>query len=778
MDTAFKNIKYLTSLLIPLSLIACGSSGGSGGGAEASGDTTPPTISLVGDSTINIERENNAIYIESGATAIDDTDGDLSGSIIITGNVDIAIAGNYTVTYSVSDSSGNTANISRTVNVIDIIPPMAIDFSPAVPAFSQEEGEPDFSILGAIQNFVPDRAEPITDYFKAEHGSIVRNSHAVVDYPGCTATWISPYVAITAAHCNDYGYAGLLAEAYANRSLLNFAAGRETVPCQRLLASGFYASNADFALWDCRPEKLVEADPDSLLETDTYPLGVQYGYAVLDTGGVQEGTQLYSAWRNPVTGDPTLALMGNSTIYSEGEVTFSKVENRWAGPNFIGCEPDVPSSNQVDGHVVQMNMFSAPGASGSLHFGASSHRVRVGPLATGTGGRTAMSMNATLGRGLPKGDRMIVETYLPRGRDKPERVQTRFRYLEEGTLVDQDPVANCYDITQMTNLAVSDRNNDAVYDVVAETMAWNWAQPHHFFNFTDPLTRARWRHDNARQASHYTPILNAAVTTPLNPLAEGALSYTAPENQEGALILLEEERLVLAPEMNNIGSGQHRVSFELVVTEVQGSIVVFTSGCGVMHRGEIVLPDPRDLPAARMLLGVSLPVACSKPEIAVEITNGARAVLIRAISVVKEENVFNFAAIDERDMWTSSKDQFALFTADGDAARDIGTGQEFFGLNVDAGSSVSLRGYALEPGRDYEVSFRARSMFDGGRPSRFAYGPVNTGWGVVAVDGNWSDHTIRITAPSRANRNSVLTFNRHWRSTGTTIIDALTITPR
>ncbi len=64
-------------------------------------------------------------YTELGATAIDDVDGDISGSIVIDSNaVDISTAGSYSVTYEVTDSSGNTANtVIRTVTVQDPPPP-------------------------------------------------------------------------------------------------------------------------------------------------------------------------------------------------------------------------------------------------------------------------------------------------------------------------------------------------------------------------------------------------------------------------------------------------------------------------------------------------------------------------------------------------------------------------------------------------------------------------------------------------------------------------------
>ncbi|WP_299367458.1 immunoglobulin-like domain-containing protein [Winogradskyella sp.] len=87
-------------------------------------DTTPPVITLIGDSTINLNVGDT--YNELGATATDNLDGDISASIVITGAVNTASAGTYFVNYNVSDSSGNAAaQVTRTVNVqADTTPPV------------------------------------------------------------------------------------------------------------------------------------------------------------------------------------------------------------------------------------------------------------------------------------------------------------------------------------------------------------------------------------------------------------------------------------------------------------------------------------------------------------------------------------------------------------------------------------------------------------------------------------------------------------------------------
>ena len=89
-------------------------------------DTTAPVIVLNGASTINLNIGDT--YIEQGATATDNIDGNLTSSIVITGTVNTASAGTYFVNYNVSDSSGNAAaQVTRTVNVAaDTTPPVIV----------------------------------------------------------------------------------------------------------------------------------------------------------------------------------------------------------------------------------------------------------------------------------------------------------------------------------------------------------------------------------------------------------------------------------------------------------------------------------------------------------------------------------------------------------------------------------------------------------------------------------------------------------------------------
>jgi hypothetical protein len=80
-------------------------------------DTTAPVITLTGEAEVTIEV--GSTYTDAGATAEDNYDGDISDSIVVNGEVDTNTVGSYTITYDVSDSSGNLASsISRTIIVM------------------------------------------------------------------------------------------------------------------------------------------------------------------------------------------------------------------------------------------------------------------------------------------------------------------------------------------------------------------------------------------------------------------------------------------------------------------------------------------------------------------------------------------------------------------------------------------------------------------------------------------------------------------------------------
>jgi hypothetical protein len=103
-----KNAPYIiltVVLLISMSFVSCKKE-----------DKFMPVITINGDTIKNIYL--NEVYIDAGAKATDDKDGDISKSIFVKNEVNVDKVGSYKVIYSVSDKAGNVAPTkTRIVNV-------------------------------------------------------------------------------------------------------------------------------------------------------------------------------------------------------------------------------------------------------------------------------------------------------------------------------------------------------------------------------------------------------------------------------------------------------------------------------------------------------------------------------------------------------------------------------------------------------------------------------------------------------------------------------------
>ena len=74
-----------------------------------------PTITILGEQNMNLTVGEK--YIEKGAIANDDIDGDITNKIQTSGNVNTSAAGKYEVTYKVKNSKGKETTVKRTINV-------------------------------------------------------------------------------------------------------------------------------------------------------------------------------------------------------------------------------------------------------------------------------------------------------------------------------------------------------------------------------------------------------------------------------------------------------------------------------------------------------------------------------------------------------------------------------------------------------------------------------------------------------------------------------------
>lgn len=78
-------------------------------------DTVAPTITLKGQQRIYLQTGTS--YTEPGYTASDDTDGDITAKVTISGGIDTSKMGINTITYSVADAVGNTTTVTRSIYV-------------------------------------------------------------------------------------------------------------------------------------------------------------------------------------------------------------------------------------------------------------------------------------------------------------------------------------------------------------------------------------------------------------------------------------------------------------------------------------------------------------------------------------------------------------------------------------------------------------------------------------------------------------------------------------
>lgn len=89
----------------------------------APADTVAPVITLTGAAVVT--HSVGTAYSDAGASASDNVDGNISHLVQVSGSVNTAKVGVYTLTYTVSDAAGNAATpVTRTVQVVDNVAPV------------------------------------------------------------------------------------------------------------------------------------------------------------------------------------------------------------------------------------------------------------------------------------------------------------------------------------------------------------------------------------------------------------------------------------------------------------------------------------------------------------------------------------------------------------------------------------------------------------------------------------------------------------------------------
>lgn len=95
-------------------------------------DNIRPVITITGNDTIYLEV--GSTYKDAGATARDDSEGDISNLVVSSNNLDTSLTGLYTFEYNVTDNSGNMAIPAvRTIIVVNDLTPPVLILNPSAP---------------------------------------------------------------------------------------------------------------------------------------------------------------------------------------------------------------------------------------------------------------------------------------------------------------------------------------------------------------------------------------------------------------------------------------------------------------------------------------------------------------------------------------------------------------------------------------------------------------------------------------------------------------------
>jgi hypothetical protein len=213
------------------------------------------------------------------------------------------------------------------------------------------EGGPADEVAAIRSAITQERLGGVAEVVARRYGDpeIARVSYATGLFAGgggCTAAMIGPNVMMTAAHCGPRASETMTFRTYRNGSTTSSDA--ETFSCTWL---GQTFSETDLSLHFCSANAAGENPGD------------KYGYLDFDPSAPTVGQRVYSVWWNPI-GSQT----SDARLYSEGKVT---------GTSYAGWFTPGGDPGQAIG--IESDVWSAPGASGSVQINPLNHRALIGP---------------------------------------------------------------------------------------------------------------------------------------------------------------------------------------------------------------------------------------------------------------------------------------------------------------------------------------------------------------------------------------------------------------
>ncbi len=225
-----RTVSHLTVAVALLLMVSgCGSSGSS--------DTAPPvvdsapTISLVGgadgDATLGVA------YVDPGATATDDVDGDISADISVSGDtVDTSTMGIYRIAYNVTDSAGNAADeVIRTVTV------------GYWPRSTPEAQDMDPATLNGLTTFISQNNLDMEAVIVVRHGNIVLETYPDAEYDkhdmhianSVTKSFVSALIGIAIQQGYIAGVDVKMTELFPDRTIANMDTWKAAITLDDIL---------------------------------------------------------------------------------------------------------------------------------------------------------------------------------------------------------------------------------------------------------------------------------------------------------------------------------------------------------------------------------------------------------------------------------------------------------------------------------------------------------------------------------------------------------------
>ncbi|HRX92335.1 MAG TPA: hypothetical protein P5042_05975, partial [Candidatus Izemoplasmatales bacterium] len=129
-------------------------------------DTDAPYFQGAGMIVSYVDTPITVAEIQSALTAYDAVDGDVTASIVVVNDAysaNSSVLGAYTVTFAVSDSSGNQNEVDVTVNVVDVMEPVFGELAEVIAVYPNAYTAEDIrAMLTASDNYDGDISSSIT----------------------------------------------------------------------------------------------------------------------------------------------------------------------------------------------------------------------------------------------------------------------------------------------------------------------------------------------------------------------------------------------------------------------------------------------------------------------------------------------------------------------------------------------------------------------------------------------------------------------------------------